>query len=101
MYSDHERTQDCFEKASKYLEDLDLYSSGYIPASKVAGVFLVSQDDTALAEAKRIARRYFRNIESDNVVQLSTGGGLVSSPEAGDDFGQNCATPGIVVSVSR
>lgn len=97
MFSDNQ-LQDCFEKAFKYLEDLDRSSAGYFPYSKIIGIGLVSQDDTALAEAKRIARRYFLNVKNDNVVQVSTG--LVSSPEAEDDFGQNCATLGVVVSVS-
>lgn len=74
-----------------------MYAADYIPASKITNVCLVSQDDTALAEAKRLVRGYFQKVKSDGVVQASTE--LVSSPEAGDDLDQNCATPGVVVSV--
>eukprot|EP00752_Nemacystus_decipiens_P009467 g8465.t1 len=87
-------TLDCFEKSYKYLEDLDIFAAEYIPASKITNVCLVSQDDTALAEAKGLARRYFRNVKSDDVVQVSTD--LPSTPDAGDDFEQNCAPPGFV-----
>lgn len=74
-----------------------MYAADYIPASKITNVCLVSQDDAALAEAKRLARGYFRNVKSDDVVQVSTGPGS-SSPEAGGDLDQNCATHGAVVS---
>lgn len=47
-------SQDCFERVSKYLEDVDKDAAGYILASEVSGIALVSEDATALAEAKKI-----------------------------------------------
>lgn len=60
------KSQDCFETVFKLFEENDRS----VHPSVITGVLLVSEDDTALPEAKTISRRYFRNVKKENVVQL-------------------------------
>ncbi|CAM9535667.1 unnamed protein product, partial [Hapterophycus canaliculatus] len=90
-------TLDCFERASKYLEDLDKYAAGYILASEISGVALVSEDATALAEAKNIVRRYFRNVKSEHIVKVVAGSSAspLSNGEGNSVLSNKCGNPDI------
>ncbi|CAB1118596.1 unnamed protein product [Ectocarpus sp. CCAP 1310/34] len=85
-------TLDCFEKAFKYIEDLDRFSAGHISFSEITGIFLVSEDTTALPEAKNIVRRYFGKVKSDKVVQLVAADPGSSATEGEVDLSSSCGT---------
>ncbi|CBN76830.1 expressed unknown protein [Ectocarpus siliculosus] len=85
-------TLDCFEKAFKYIEDLDRFSAGHISFSEITGIFLVSEDTTALPEAKSIVRRYFGKVKSDKVVQLVAADPGPSATEGEVDLRSSCGT---------
>lgn len=94
------KSKDCFEKAFKYIEDLDRFSAGHISFSEIAGIFLVSEDTTALPEAKNIVRRYFGKVKSDKVVQLVAAGPVPSAKEGEVDLSSSCGNSDDEVSCS-
>ncbi|CAM9251926.1 unnamed protein product [Ectocarpus fasciculatus] len=85
-------TLDCLEKAFKYIEDLDRFSASHISFSEITGIFLVSEDSTALPEAKSIVRRYFGKVKSDKVVQLVAADPVPSATEEEVDLSSSCRT---------
>lgn len=59
-------------------DDKDVHSSD------ITGVWVVSEDDTALAEAKSLAHRYFRHAKEENVVQIAGPALPDDLPDEGD-----------------
>lgn len=94
------KSKDCFEKAFKYIEDLDRFSAGHISFSEITGIFLVSEDTTALPEAKNIVRRYFGKVKSDKVVQLVAADPGPSATEGEVDLSSSCGSSDGEVSCS-
>eukprot|EP00904_Undaria_pinnatifida_P012585 jgi/Undpi1/8457/HiC_scaffold_25.g10924.m1 len=78
-------TLDCFERVFRFFEDKD---TG-IRASDITGVWLVSEDDTSLPEAKILAKRYFRNAKAEHVVQIEGPTLPVTAADGADTSGQS------------
>lgn len=87
-------TLDCFERVFKVFEDRDNGAR----SSGITRVWLVSEDDTALPEAKKLAGRYFRNVKGDDVFQIAgptlppdAPAGPVDAADAPGDVAENDA----------